>query len=551
MPYILNKTNGSVVATVADGSINQTTDLTFVGKNYSGYGEIINENLLKLLENFSNSTKPPKSIMGQLWYDSSSKKLNVYDGSNYRTFPEITVGTQLPTKLMNTGDLFFNTSEKKLYIRNNDVPLKYTLIGPSAGTGSLDTSGSSIIPTTITDTSAVSYPAYVHTLNPVLGDNSPTMIVSKSPEYNTALSDQFHDKFPVIKPGVNLPNVVDGVSTGTGVLLHYFHGTATDSLKLNGRPANQYVLTSTLTDIINPTDGLTVQNDEGMTVGLTKIFKFHANSDQQEGKITAIAGTKISFNLIYPTVSSTTATNILNIYGNQILPNTAINVDLGSSNSNERFSTTYTKTLNATTVTATTLIGPLTGNVTGNLTGNVTGNLTGNVTGNLVGVSTGTHTGNLITQVITTGAESTNGTITGQWTLVGTSTLQATYADLAERYAADAVYEPGTVLMLGGEYEVTIATLRATTAVAGIVSTNPAYMMNSAAGTDETHPYIALKGRVPCKVVGPVRKGDLLVASGYKPGYAALKQENDSSLAVIGKALENFEGSFGVIEVKV
>jgi hypothetical protein len=127
----------------------------------------------------------------------------------------------------------------------------------------------------------------------------------------------------------------------------------------------------------------------------------------------------------------------------------------------------------------------------------------------------------------------------------------ALYADLAERYEADALYDPGTLLMHGGKKEVTLATLHATTAVAGVVSKNPAYMMNSEAGSDETHPYIALKGRVPCKICGPVKKGDLLVASGYKHGYATKKQDHDSSDAVIGKALQDFAGPFGVIEVKV
>ena len=105
--------------------------------------------------------------------------------------------------------------------------------------------------------------------------------------------------------------------------------------------------------------------------------------------------------------------------------------------------------------------------------------------------------------------------------------------------------------MLGGEKEVTLARGHATTAVAGIVSTKPAYMLNSHAGNDKTHPYIALKGRVPCKICGPVKKGDLLVASGYKPGYATKKQDLDSANAVVGKALEDFEGPLGVIEVKV
>jgi hypothetical protein len=131
---------------------------------------------------------------------------------------------------------------------------------------------------------------------------------------------------------------------------------------------------------------------------------------------------------------------------------------------------------------------------------------------------------------------------------VATSAL---YADLAERYAADDVYEPGTVLVIGGEKEVTISTFAGDTAVAGIVSTKPALMMNSEAGNDETHPYIALKGRVPCKVWGYIRKGDLLMTSEY-PGYACKSiTVDDSPNAIIAKALEDQLEGFGVIEVMV
>jgi hypothetical protein len=134
-------------------------------------------------------------------------------------------------------------------------------------------------------------------------------------------------------------------------------------------------------------------------------------------------------------------------------------------------------------------------------------------------------------------------------TVFAGTAASAYYADLAERYEADAVYEPGTVLVIGGEKEVTITSIFADTRVAGIVSKNPAYMMNSGAGTDETHPYIALKGRVPCKVIGPISKGDLLVTSAH-PGYACVGQ-NVFSGAVIGKALGNQSEGFGVVEVLV
>ena len=205
-------------------------------------------------------------------------------------------------------------------------------------------------------------------------------------------------------------------------------------------------------------------------------------------------------------------------------------------------------------VSATTFVGSIQGNVAGNLstTGTVTAG-TVNATTKFVGTLTGDVVGGTLYSnniSVTTQDPYTKGYITGAWKLTSQSTLQATYSDLAERYHADAAYEVGTVLVVGGDAEVTVTTDRAHTSVAGIVSTNPAYMMNSDAGSDDTHPYIALKGRVPCKVVGPVRKGERLVTS-IHAGYACSAQDIDSANATIGIALESFEGDFGVIEVKV
>ena len=127
----------------------------------------------------------------------------------------------------------------------------------------------------------------------------------------------------------------------------------------------------------------------------------------------------------------------------------------------------------------------------------------------------------------------------------GTATT-ARYADLAENYLGDVKYEAGTVVMFGGEAEVTLAT-DGTRKVAGVVSTNPAHLMNEGL-QGETVAAIALQGRVPCKVTGKIRKGDMLVAAGN--GYA--RAEEDPKLGqVIGKALEDFDGESGVIEVVV
>jgi hypothetical protein len=130
----------------------------------------------------------------------------------------------------------------------------------------------------------------------------------------------------------------------------------------------------------------------------------------------------------------------------------------------------------------------------------------------------------------------------------GTAT-SARYADLAERYEADAILEPGTVVCFGGNKEITACDHENDHAVAGVVSTDPAYMMNSAAGNNDTHPYIALTGRVPVKVVGPVAKGDLLVASGVK-GHA-MANNNAKAGTIIGKAIGPSDSGEGVIEALI
>ena len=158
------------------------------------------------------------------------------------------------------------------------------------------------------------------------------------------------------------------------------------------------------------------------------------------------------------------------------------------------------------------------------------------------------NSGNGVTAIInggTTGIGNIGSATTGFNTVYAKAT-SAVYADLAENYAADTDYEPGTVLEFGGEFEVTLGT-EGTTRVAGVVSTNPAYLMNSAIEAEFAAP-IALQGRVPCKVIGQVRKGDLIVSAGN--GFA--KASSTPSIGqVIGKAIENFDGDTGVIEVVV
>ena len=149
-----------------------------------------------------------------------------------------------------------------------------------------------------------------------------------------------------------------------------------------------------------------------------------------------------------------------------------------------------------------------------------------------IGTTGATHYGN----TLTTGANTTTGTITGNWTLSSGSRFNATYADLAERFEADTYYDAGTVVELGGEKEITAVQHELSDDVFGVVSDTAAYLMNAGAGNDSTHPPVAVGGRVQVKVTGKVRKGQRLVSAGNGMARAALPGEA-TAFNIIGRAL--------------
>jgi hypothetical protein len=137
-----------------------------------------------------------------------------------------------------------------------------------------------------------------------------------------------------------------------------------------------------------------------------------------------------------------------------------------------------------------------------------------------------------------------------EYFFTGTAT-RALYADLAERYHADAFYEYGTVVKIGGEKEITQTTKFLDSDVFGVVSDKPAYGMNSGAGTSKTHPYVALAGRIPLRVIGLVNKGDRLVSSDT-PGHAIVAPQDAAQPTIIGRALENkINAGPGIVEAVV
>lgn len=208
---------------------------------------------------------------------------------------------------------------------------------------------------------------------------------------------------------------------------------------------------------------------------------------------------------------------------------------------------------NSGTVRGTLLTGTLTTAAQPNITsvGTLTSlAVTGNITSGNVFANSGTvRATTLQGTTLTTGANTTAGTITGNWTLSSGSRLTATYADLAEYYCADEKYEPGTVLQFGGAQEVTIAEEN-TPKIAGVVTTDPAYVMNTILACEEHAVMIALAGRVPCKVKGPVFKGDMLISAGN--GFAKVSETTPAMGTVIGKAIQSHPNhGEAVIEVMV
>jgi hypothetical protein len=187
--------------------------------------------------------------------------------------------------------------------------------------------------------------------------------------------------------------------------------------------------------------------------------------------------------------------------------------------------------------------------------GSVSGTANWSATGSISNVSTITHTGN-ITGPLNSGTDNgvSIGSSTRRYNTVWATTFNgeataALYADLAENYLGDAAYEPGTVLVFGGNEEVTLCSAKGDRRAAGVVTTNPAHLMNSALQGEHVVG-LALQGRVPCKVIGKVAKGDLLVTSAV-PGFAIV--DNDPKVGtVIGKAVGTKDDmDRGIVEVVV
>ena len=419
MAYTINLTNGTIFATIADGTINTSSSMTLIGKNYAGYGQFLDDNFIHLLESGANSTPPGAPLTGQLWWDSTNSLLKVYNGSIFKTISAATASSSAPASNV-TGDLWYDTVNQQLKVWTGTA---WLVVGPAFTSGQGITGA---IADTISDgsTSHVVIKLYVN--DSVVGIVSKDAAFSPSPAITG---------FSLVKPGITL-------STLVGSQVPWFWGTAQYANALVG--GQPYMLNNANT---STTGTVSVLNNSGLFVG--------TNSD---------------FNV--------------------------------------------------------------------------------KVSGTSVTLANQTTNGNIYFQVNPAGIPTTALTINGSTGVVSGNQINANYADVAERFEADTILEAGTVVELGGSKEITKVDADLSDKVFGVISTRAAYLMNSQAGSDATHPPVAMTGRVPVKVIGPVAKGDRLVSAGN--GFARSAQVGEATaFNVIGRALvgktESGEGTVEAI----
>ena len=210
--YVINKTDGTVLTTVYDGTTDTTTDLVLLGKNYTAYGEFVAENFVKLMENFANNTAPPKPLTGQLWYckdaTSASSGLNVYDGTRFVPLPRFFKAVTAPASAID-GDLWWHRTDKQLFGYNGTV---WVLIGPTSKASQNKTG---IYAEDIYDTGDT-----LHTVLSLYVKDSRIYISSRDAEFTPAANANATG-YATIKPGINSNTSVQtgdirfaGIATG-------------------------------------------------------------------------------------------------------------------------------------------------------------------------------------------------------------------------------------------------------------------------------------------------------------------------------------------------
>ena len=497
MAYNIRLSNGDALISggLTDGTLDTSnTSITLVGKNYPGYGEFLNQNMVRIIENFAKSSAPTGPLPGQLWWDTSTKQIKLNTAATMTTSPTpwkplatiLTGGSYSLTPI--TGDQWWDSTNAQLKIYNGTG---WTTVGPAATTS---TGNTGAIPDTITATS----PAGTYVVLKFFIDNNLVGIWSKE---TTPLTTTITG-FTTINPGINLN------STYT----QSFNGNATSALGLfrgNGVVSSTSFLRNDETGQIS--GALTLLNDSGLTLGASQDGRITIGGDNPDDLL--IRNVTQGGNVVISLVNTVGSTAKF-FRGNAVSGLAEAYASPSAASSSLSFATKAY------------------------------------VDQQLGGGGTGTST--FAANIVPSANLTYNlGSTTAWWDNIYGVSIQAKYADLAERFEADKPYMPGTVVALGGPAEITQVKEDLSEDVFGVISTKAAYLMNSGAGSDTTHPPVAVQGRVPVRVVGKVKKGDRLVSAGDGLARAARKNEM-TPWNVIGRSLQDkYDNSEGIIEAIV
>jgi len=508
MAYKINNTFGTLLVTLADGTIDvATTDLTLIGKGYAGFGEKLNENLVKLLENFSNTTSPSNKVQGQMWYDKINNQINVYTGSKWKPVGSTTNSASAPANAVQ-GDMWFDTTNAQLYVYTGTA---WTLIGPTTVSGSGVTQ---VVTEVAPDDTGVNQ-SYLK----LVANDTVVGVVS-----NVAFTPSSTDTISAALISAGFSSVAQGIQLSTSVSSVKFRGTATDSDALGGVVAANFLRS----DEADTTTGrISVQTDDGIRIGAGSDVTMSLTNDDF-----TIAQTTQNKDIIFTVNDGGATKTLMTLDGSTGLLELPSVGDLRVKG-NLTVDGTHT-TFNTTTLTIEDNIIELNRNISSN-------SAMPNFTGLKVnrGETSSATEQNLYwvwDETFADDGSTTYGNAGGAWTafksgggqnelsaptlvdiranIVHATSTTAMYADLAERYETDIPVEVGDVVILGGHAEITKCQTELSDAVFGVVSESPAFLMNAQAGNNDTHPMIALKGRVLVKLTGTGRAGDRVVSAG-------------------------------------
>jgi hypothetical protein len=506
MAYKINNTFGTLLVTLPDGTIDTaTTDLTLFGKGYAGFGEKLNENFVKVLENFNNTSAPVNKIQGQLWFDQTNKQINVYTGAKWKPVGSTTNSATSPTNAVQ-GDLWFDTNNNQLYVYTGSV---WTLIGPTSIAGSGVTQ---VVTEVVQDNGGV-----FRSILKLVTQDTVVGIIS-----NLAFTPSTTEANAVALTAAGFATVAQGIQLSSTVSNAKFRGTATDSDALGGIAVANF-LRSDQND--STTGHLEIQNDNGLRIGASNDIEMTMSGDNftianvtedgniaftvndggltktvmtmtgSTGNITVTNDMRISGNLTIDGDTVTSNTSTLTVEDNIIELNRNISSAAGMPN----YSGLKVNRGETSSATEQDLFWVWDETFADDGT-----TIYGNAGGAWTAFKSGGGDDELSAATL----------VDIRANVVHATSTSAQYADLAERYEADCELAVGDVVILGGHAEITKCQKELDDAVFGVVSESPAFLMNAQAGNNNSHPMIALKGRVLVKLRGTGKAGDRIVSAG-------------------------------------